>query len=124
MKYKCLSCNKNYSNQIDQELKKRFMNTFKFSNNDVNKFFSLLRKGIYPYDYMDEWENFNETILPKKEKFYSNVTMEDITNAGYMHVKRFCKELEIKRLTDYYDLYLKSDTLLFADVIENFRKCV
>ena len=124
MKYKCLSCNKNYSNQIDQELKKRFMNTFKFSNNDVNKFISLLRKGIYPYEYMDEWENFNETILPKKEKFYSNLTMEDITNAGYMHVKRFCKELEIKRLTDYYDLYLKSDTLLFADVIENFRKCV
>ena len=94
MKYKCLSCNKNYSNQIDQELKKRFMNTFKFSNNDINKFISLLRKGIYPHEYMDEWENFNETILPKKEKICSNLTMEDITNAGYMHVKDFVKNLK------------------------------
>ena len=49
--------NKNYSNnKIDEELKKRFKNTFKFSNNDINKFISLLRKGVYPYDFMDKWE--------------------------------------------------------------------
>ena len=50
IKYKYLSCNKNYSNKIDEELKKRFKNTFKFSNNDINKFISLLRKGVYPYE--------------------------------------------------------------------------
>ena len=45
IKYKCLSCNKNYSNKLDEELKIRFKNTFRFSNNDINKFILLLRKG-------------------------------------------------------------------------------
>ena len=73
IKYKCLSCNRNYSNKIDTELKKRFKNTFKFSDNDINKFILLLRKGVYPYEYMDDWEKFNETTLPEKEEFYSNL---------------------------------------------------
>ena len=63
IKYKWLSCNKNYSSKYDEELKKKFKNTFKFSNNDINKFVLLLRKGVYPYEYMDDWEKFNETIL-------------------------------------------------------------
>ena len=49
IKYKCLTCNKNYSNKIDQELKKRFKNTIKFSNDNINKFILLLRKGVYKY---------------------------------------------------------------------------
>ena len=69
IKYKCLSCNKDYSKRLDEELKKQFKNTFKFSNSDVNnKFILLLRKGVYPYDYSiwDEWEKLNETSLPEK----------------------------------------------------------
>ena len=62
-----LSCNKDYSNKIDEELKKGFKNTYTFSNNDINKFLLLLRKGVYPYEYMDDWENFNEKSLPEKE---------------------------------------------------------
>ena len=57
VKCKYLSCNKDYSNKLDEKLKKRFENTFKFSNNDINKFILLLlylRKGVYPYEYMDE----------------------------------------------------------------------
>ena len=54
IKYKCTSCNKDYSNIIDEELKWRLKNTFKFSNNDMNKFNLLLRKGVYPYEHMDE----------------------------------------------------------------------
>ena len=61
IKNKCLSCNKNYSNKIDEEFKKRFKNTFNFSNNGINKFILLLRKGIYPYGYMDDWGKLNET---------------------------------------------------------------
>ena len=82
IKYKCLSCNKKYSNKIDEELKNRFKNIFKFSNNDINRFILLLRKCVYSYGYMDEWEKFNETLFPKKEEFYSNVNMEDITDAN------------------------------------------
>ena len=69
IKYKCTSCNKDYSKKIDEELKKRFKNTFKFYNNDINKFVLSLIKYVYPYEYMDEWEKFNETLLPEKEEF-------------------------------------------------------
>ena len=48
-KYKWLPCNKDYSNKLDQEFKKKFKNTFKFSNNDINKFILLFRKGVYAY---------------------------------------------------------------------------
>ena len=82
----------------------------------------LLRKGVYPYEYMDEWEKFNEIALPEKEEFYSNLSMEDITGADYMHVKRVCKDSEIKNLGKYHDLYPKSNALLLADIFENFRK--
>ena len=82
----------------------------------------LLRKEVYPYVYMDEWEKFNQTSLPEKEEFYSNLIMEDITDEDYMHAKRAFKDFEIKNLGEYHDIYLKSDTLPLADVSENCRK--
>ena len=72
IKYKYLSCNKDYSNKIDEELKNWSKNTIKFSNNDVNKFILLIRKGVCPYEYMDDREKFKKTSLPEKEKFYRN----------------------------------------------------
>ena len=119
--YKCLSSNKDYSKKIDEELKKRFMNTFKFFNNVTNNIILLLRKDVYCYEYMGEWEMSNETTLLEKEEFYSSLNMEDITDADYMHTKRVCKEFEIKHLSDYHDLYLRSDTLILV-VFKNFRK--
>ena len=77
-------------------LKEQFFNTYKFSNHDQNKFILLLRKVVYPYEYMDDWENFNETYLLEKEGFYSHLNMEDITDADYAHTKRICKNYEIK----------------------------
>ena len=71
---------------------------------------------------MDGWEKFNETSLPEKEEFHSNVNTKDIINADYMHTKTVCKDFEIKYLGEYRDLFLKSDTLLLADVFETFRK--
>ena len=53
----------------------------------------LLRKRVYPYEYMDDWQKFNETSLPVKEEFYSNLNMEDTTDADYMYAKRVCKDL-------------------------------
>ena len=121
-KYKCLCCNKDYSNKLDKELKKKFKNTFKFFNNDINNPILLLRKGFYPYEYMDDWEKFIETTLAEKEEFYSSLSMEEFTDADYMHGKRVCKDFKIKNLGEYHDWYLKSDTVILADVFKNFRK--
>ena len=74
-------------------MKKRFVNTYKFSNHDNNRLILLLRKSVYPYQYMSDWEKFSETRLPKKEDLYSHLTMEDITDADYAQVKRVCKDL-------------------------------
>ena len=65
---------------------------------------------------MDDRKKFNEITLPKKEEFYSNLNMKEITDADYMHGKRVCKDFEIKNLGEYHD------TLLLDDVFENFRK--
>ena len=53
-KFKCLSCNQDYSNKLDEEIKKKFKDKFKFSNNDINEFILLLWKGGYPYNYMSD----------------------------------------------------------------------
>ena len=70
---------------------------------------------------MDDSEKFNETTLPEKEEFYSNLNMEEITDANYMYGKRVFKDFEIRTLGEYHDLYLKNDPLFLADVFENFR---
>ena len=70
---------------------------------------------------MDSWEKFDETSLPDKEAFYSSLNMDDITDVDHRHAKRVFKSLNNKNLGDYHDLYVQSDTLLLADVFENFR---
>ena len=80
-----------------------------------------MRKGVYPYEYMDEWNKFNEKVLPGKESFYSNLTLENITETDYAHANNVFKKFDINNLRDYHDLYVKSDTLLLADIFENFR---
>ena len=119
--FRCFNCKKNYKKQINKELVERFASTYKFCNNDLNKFVMLLRKGVYPYEYMDGWNKFNETSTPSKELFYSNLTMENITDITNNVFKTF----KLNNLGDYHDIYVQSDTLLLADVFENFRKaCV
>ena len=70
---------------------------------------------------MDNWERFDETLLPNREPLYSNLNMEDITDTDYTHANKVFKEFKLKNLGEYHDLYIKSDTLLLADVFENFR---
>ena len=62
------------------ELIEKFPNTYQFCNRDLNKFALLLRKGVYPYEYMDSREKFNEVSLPNEESFYSELNKEGITN--------------------------------------------
>ena len=119
--FRCFECKKNYKKDFNKELIKRFSNTYNFCNGDINKFILLLRKGVYPCEYADSWERFNETSLPDKEAFFSSLNIEDITDVGHRHAKKVFKNLSKKNLGDYHDLYVQSDTLLLADVFENFR---
>ena len=70
---------------------------------------------------MDIWEKFDETILPPKEPFYSNLNLEDISDGDSAHAQKVWGVFEINNLGEYYDLFVQSDTLLLADVYENFR---
>ena len=122
--YKCKECGKKCTKSING-LVKKFPSICQFCNDDLNKFVLLLRKGVYPYEYMDSWENFDETSLLDKKAFYSKLNLEDITDKDYEHAQKVWEVFEIKNLGEYHDLYVQSDTLLLADVFEKFRdKCI
>ena len=79
------------------------------------------RKGVYPYEYMDSLERFEENKLPSKKSFYSRLIGEGISNEDYEHAKNVWDVFGMKTLQDYHDLYNVTDVLLLADVFENFR---
>ena len=118
---KCFNCKIYFEKDFNKELIERFANTYSFCSKDLNKFILLLRKGVYPYEYMDNWERFNETSLPNNESFYSNLNSENIGDIDYRHGNNVFKRFKLKNLGEYHDLYVQSDTLLLADVFENFR---
>ena len=74
----------------------KFTNTYHLCNKDLNKFELLLRKGAYPYEYVDSWKRFKEESLPDKESFYSELNKEDITDEDYAHAQKVWKEFNIK----------------------------
>ena len=119
--FECVDCKKEYKKELNKKLIERFSNVYEFCDNDINKFMILLRKGVYPYEYMDEWNKFDEKELPCKESFYSSLTMEDISDTDYKHSNNVFKKFNLNNLGDYHDLYVRNDTLLLADVFENFR---
>ena len=85
------------------------------------KFDLMVRKGVYPYDYMDSFDKFNSP-LPKKEEFYSILNNEHISDENYKHAQNVWNTFNLKNMGEYHDLYLQSDILLLTDVFENFRK--
>ena len=120
--FKCIDCEKEYEKEFNKELLERFANTYKFCDNYLNKFIMLLGKGVYPFEYIDEWDKFNEKITPSKESFYSNLTLENISETDYAHANNVFKKFNINNLGEYHDLHVRSDTLLLADIFENFRQ--
>ena len=120
-----------------------FINSFQFMSSNLDKLVNNLpkdnliytsqvfkgkkldlmsKKGVYPYDFMDSFEKFNQTKLPAKDQFYSILNDQHITNDEYEHAKKVWKAFKIKTMGEYHDLYLGSDVLLLADVFESFRK--
>ena len=73
---------------------------------------------------MDDWEKFNETTLPEKEDFYSNLNRQETTISDYIHRKSVCRDFEIKNLGEYHGLYLKSDTFLWQMFLKALEKYV
>ena len=81
----------------------------------------LTRKGVYPYEYVNSWDRFNETQLPPIDAFYSNLNMSSISEEDYQHAQRVWEEFGILDLGDYHDRYLRTDVALLANVYEAFR---
>ena len=88
----CKSCTENnrckQCEQIIERLIKKFPSLYQFCIGNLNKFILLLRKGVYLYEYMDSWEKCDETTLPPKKAFYSNLNLEDISNENYAHARK------------------------------------
>ena len=93
-----------------------------FENYNCNQRELLIRKGIYPYKYMDSWDKFEETSLPSIEKFYSNLNMSGVNDDDYEHACSVWPEFRIRNMGEYHDLYLRTDVVLFANVFESFRR--
>ena len=108
-------------NLRDNVLIKRFYNTYQLSDNNIEKFKLLLRKGIYLYEYMCSWKKFKEPVPLTKECYYSKLNNENIFDSDLVHVKNTCSTFNITNLGDYHDLYVYLDVALLADVFENFR---
>ena len=87
-----------------------------------NKLALMRQKGVYPYDYMDIFEKFNDPKLPTKKDFYSMLTNTGITDEQYQHAQKVWSTFRLQNMGQYHDLYLKSGVLLLADIFENFRK--
>ena len=82
----------------------------------------LKRKSVYPYNYMDSFEKFNDKNLPSKKKSFCMLSDEHITDKDYEHAQNVWNTFNLESMGRYHDLYLKSDVLLLADVFEKFRK--
>ena len=112
---------------VSEKLDKLVKNLLENGFNNLKRYYTgdklnlLKRKGVYPYEYMDSLERFNETKLPPKEAFYSRLTGKDISDEDYAHAQKVWDVFEMDNLQDYHNLYLETDVLLLADVFENFR---
>ena len=81
----------------------------------------MTRKGVYPYEYMDSFERFEESHLPPKDAFYTSFTEEGISEIDYTHAQRVFNHFDMIDLRDYHNFSLLTNVLLLADVFENFR---
>ena len=82
--YKCKECKEEWNRPLNK-LIENFPSIYQFCNENLNKFVMLLSKGVYPYECIDSWEKFDETALPPKKYFYSNLNLENISDEDYAH---------------------------------------
>ena len=92
-----------------------------FAHLDEERLKLLMKKGVFPYDYLDSWTKLDEIELSPTEAFHSALNNSDISAEDYSRTQAVGREFDICTLGEYSDLYLKTDVLLLADVFENFR---
>ena len=131
-------------NEKSKEIELRFIDSFKFMSSSLDSLVNnlansghefwefekrspkqkelLIRKGVYPHEYMDSWDKFEEKLLPSIEDFYCKLNMSGISEKDYQHACKVWNEFGLKNMGDYHDLYLKTDVILSANVFESFRK--
>ncbi|XP_060855282.1 uncharacterized protein LOC132932956 [Metopolophium dirhodum] len=133
-----------FSKEIAPKFSIKFVDTFRFMSESLSKLAENLsedksrfretlkifsaealdlvtRKGVFPYEYVDNWSKLDDTFLPSKLEFYNSLTDEKISDEDYIHAKNVWHTFDIKTLGEYSDLYLKTDVSILADVFENFR---
>ena len=98
--YKCKECKEEWKRPLNK-LIESFPSMYQFCNGNLNKFAMLLRKGIYPYEYVDSWEKFDETALPTKKAFYSNLNLKNISDEDHTHAHKVWDVFEIKTLGEF-----------------------
>jgi len=81
----------------------------------------LIGKGVFPYEWFDNYYTLEETALPPKDAFYSKLNVEDISDEDYEHAQKVSKQFQCETVRDYHNMYLICDTLHLADLFENFR---
>ena len=136
-------CVNKEGNEKDKTIELRFIDSFKFMASSLDSLMNnlvkggrklmgfedyseeqyelLVRKGIYPYEYMSSWDKFTESQLPPKKAFYSNLNMSNISDDDYQHAQKVWNAFNIKNVGEYHDLYLKTDVILPVNVFEAFR---
>lgn len=87
------------------------LRTYRFRDWDLNKFVLLLRKGVYPYEYIDNWSKFKKASLLKKENLYGSLNLENISNSDYECARKALNIFSMENIGNCYDLYVQSDTL-------------
>ena len=97
LNYRCKECKKPYT-KLTNESMKDFTTLYKFCNGDLGKFFLLLRKGTYRYEYMDSWERSDENTIPPKEAFYSKLNLEVLAMQTMSMLEKYGKYLKQKIL--------------------------
>ena len=84
-------------------------------------FAMLLGKGVLPYSHPDAWEKMHEPALPTRDAFFSDLNNEPCREADYTRASEVWQNLNCSTLQQYLELHLKTDTLLLADIFEEFR---
>ena len=133
-----------YGEEVPIEVDLRFIDSYRFMSSSLDSWVSnlnrgnhkfkgfdgytrkqrslLIRKGVYPYKYMNSWEKFEEKNLPPIEKFYSKLNMSGIIEEDYTHAEKVWKEFGLRNLGEYHDLYLKTDVILLSNIFKKFRE--